>query len=197
MKEKEKVHYDCNLHEVFGIVVARMTEALMLHDDMSNMYDFLNLRGYKRVHETQFFKEAVSRKKFIRFVLNHYSFIPKKNEVKRINIIPHDWYNYERKDVSTQIRKQAVEHSFGQYMEWERESKEIYEACAKRLYELGELDAYCYMLEIVKCVGNELKELERMLLSLKSVSFDILYIESEQEKIHDKYREELNNIEMI
>lgn len=44
---------------------------------------------------------------------------------------------------------------------------------------------------ILKKVCYELKKAERKLIELQSVSFDLILITEEQDKIHDKYKEKI------
>ena len=48
-----------------------------------------------------------------------------------------------------------------------------------------------WLRNILKKVSYELKKAERHLIELKGVSFDLIYITEEQEKVHDKYKEKM------
>ena len=175
---------EADVHDIFSIVVERMTGALEFHDGMANLYGFLCLDGYRKHHEKQFCEEGETRRDFINFVCSCFNIIPKEKYHESFSIIPDDWFKYKRQDVTPQIRKQAIEKSFQQYVEWESESKEIYEHCSKRLFELGCMNGFNEVLKISSCVCEELRNVEKMHLALKSVSFDSQYIQDEQKKFY-------------
>ena len=40
-----------SVESIFSEINARMIAALMFHDQMSDYFDFLGMKGYKRLHE--------------------------------------------------------------------------------------------------------------------------------------------------
>lgn len=40
-----------NCKDVFSVINTRQITALMFHDEMADLFDFLGLRGFKRMHE--------------------------------------------------------------------------------------------------------------------------------------------------
>ena len=46
------------VEEIFSKISQRMIGGLMFHEQMSNYYDFLNLRGYKKCHEYHYLEET-------------------------------------------------------------------------------------------------------------------------------------------
>ena len=50
-----------SVEAIFSEINARMIAALMLHDQMTDYFDFLGMKGYKRLHEYQYFDESLER----------------------------------------------------------------------------------------------------------------------------------------
>jgi hypothetical protein len=42
------------VEEVFKSIAERQLQGLMMHEDLANYYDFLNLHGYKKCQEYHF-----------------------------------------------------------------------------------------------------------------------------------------------
>ena len=49
--------------DVYALINNRQTVALMFHDEMADLFDFLGLRGFKRMHEYQYMAESVEHRK--------------------------------------------------------------------------------------------------------------------------------------
>ena len=64
---------DINCKAIFEKVINRQISALMFHDEMADMYDFLGLSGFKRLHEYQYFCESAEYKAIKRYFLNHHN----------------------------------------------------------------------------------------------------------------------------
>lgn len=109
-------------------------------------------------------------------------------------VIPDSWYKYTRFDVSTQVRKQAVETAFDKYKEWETQTKECYEKHAKALMEAGYVADFMHIEELICDVDKELKHLERLTITLKSVAYDEVYIAELQHSLHEKYKKKIKKI---
>ena len=62
-----------NVESIFSEINARMIAALMFHDQMSDYFDFLGMKGYKRLHEYQYFSESLERKKLNQYYINHHN----------------------------------------------------------------------------------------------------------------------------
>lgn len=180
--------------EIFAAVNRRQITALMFHDDMADLFDFLGLRGFKRMHEYQFFEESAEHRALKRYYLNHHGELIPEEELDRFEVIPSDWYKYTRMDVSAPVRKQAVQRAMEQYHDWESETKELYEACAKYLLDWGAIADFNKICDLVKDVDMELKYLERLCIELKSVDYSAEYIGVMQDKYHEAYKEKCKDI---
>ena len=107
------------------------------------------------------------------------------------NIIPESWYSHERGDVDSATKKNAVKSGLTKWVEWERETKDLYEQLYKEAMELGEVTSACKIKELVKDVDCELKKAERYWLNKEAIGYDITAIIEEQKSKHDKYKKKL------
>lgn len=175
--------------EVYSTINARQIKALMFHDEMADLFDFLGLRGFKRMHEYQYLVESTEHRALKRYYLNHHGMLLPDEEIEPIDVIPDDWYQYNRMDVTPQVRKQAVQRSMEQYREWERSTKELYEKCCAYLITWYKVADFNKVNDLLKDVDMELKCLERLCIELKAVDYDCSYIEVLQDIYHEKYKE--------
>ena len=183
---------DCK--EVFSVINTRQITALMFHDEMADLFDFLGLRGFKRMHEYQYLSESAEHRTLKRYYLNHHGMLLPDEEVEPVDVVPDDWYQYTRMDVTPAVRKQAVQKAMEQYKEWECGTKALYEKCAAYLMAWQKIADFNKVNELVKDVDMELKYLERLCIELKAVEYDCAYIEMLQDKYHEKYKEKSKDI---
>lgn len=180
--------------DVYSAINVRQITALMFHDEMADFFDFLGLRGFKRMHEYQYFVESAEHRALRRYYLNHHEKILPDEEVDPISVIPDDWCKYSRMDVTPAVRKQAVQRALEQYRAWECETKEMYERCAYYLFSWQKIADFNKVNDLIRDVDCELKYLTRLCLELKAVDYDPMYIASIQDHYHDKYKKKTESI---
>lgn len=183
---------DCT--EVYKIVNARQITALMFHDDMADLFDFLGLRGFKRIHEYQYLAESAEHRALKRYYINHHGKLLPESNLAPVSVIPSDWVQYNRMDVTPAVRKQYTQRAMEQYLEWEAETKALYCKMAAYLMDWQKVADFDKINCLIKDVDTELKYLERLCLELKSVDYDPAYISMLQDKYHEKYKEKCKEI---
>lgn len=160
----------------------------MFHEQFANYYDFLALRGYKRCHEYHFFEETCAFRSLNRYFINHYGKLIPAEKVEDPKVIPDNWYKYTRQAVEPATKVAAVKNGLQSWVEWEKETKSLYEQMYGELMELGEVAAATKVHELICNADCELKKTERYHLSKKAADFSIADIMADQEHMHDKYK---------
>lgn len=79
-----------DVKEVFTDINARQITALMFHDEMADLFDFLGLRGFKRMHEYQYFAESAEHRAIKRYYINHHGSLIPEEDLEPVEIIPYD-----------------------------------------------------------------------------------------------------------
>lgn len=184
-KSREDVQ---TIEEIYAEINARMIAALMFHSQMADYFDFLGLRGYKRLHEYQYVSEGKERRELNRYYINHHNrMIPDRYE-GAVQMIPEGWKNANRISVGKSTKQKAVEDGFNEYRQWESDTKALYEKYAVTLRDDGHIADALRVEMLVDDVDGELKCLERMLVDLISAGYDMVYIVESQNSIHDRYK---------
>lgn len=174
--------------EIFAKVKAHQVEGIMFHDQMRQYFDFLNLHGFKRMHEYHFFEENEQMVKTCSFFLNHANKLISNADVDSSNRIPNSWYNYTRFNVDATTKRRAVKDGMAKWVEWERDTRELYMQAYSDLMEIGEIDFAEYVLDLVKDVSDELKYAERLYIELENCDYDMVYLSEIQPKFHKKFK---------
>lgn len=183
-----------SVESIFSEINARMIAALMFHDQMTDYFDFLGMKGYKRLHEYQFFAESLDRKKINQYYINHHNKLIPDIYSGQVAVIPENWQTANRISVGKSTKQKGIEDGFNQYHEWESETKSLYEHYSIKLREMGAVADAIMVEKLVEDVDCELKKLERIIVDLISSGYDMVYITESQQYIHDKYKEKLCKI---
>lgn len=141
--------------EIFEKINNHQLKGIMFHDSLISLFDFLYLPGFKRWQMCQLRSESEERCEFKHYVMrNHHKLLKDAPDTKE-EIIPEDWYQYTRFDVTPQLRRQYVESAFIKYKEWENKTKALYEQCSKVLYDNGNVLDACKIQELAEGVEKE------------------------------------------
>jgi hypothetical protein len=179
------------VEEIFATIGAHMIGGMMTHEALANYYDFLGLKGYKRCQEYHYLDETISYRSVCRYFINHHGKLILDSKVDDIEIIPTSWYAHERMDVDTATKRQAVKDGYLKWRKWELETLELYKKLHKELLELNEI-ADASKVECLICdVSQELKWIDRDILDLEAVDYDIVYIVECQKCLHEKYKKKM------
>lgn len=182
--------------EIFSEINNRFIGAIMMHGQFADYFDFLSLRGYKRLHEYQHLAESMERRKVCRYYINHHNALIKEDFSGEVKIIPDAWYTAKRLSVGKSTKQKVVEDGFIEYHNWESETKSIYEKYSQKLREAGAVADAIFVEELVEDVSAELQTVERMISDLISTGYDMVYITEIQPEIHEKYKKKLKGIEV-
>lgn len=182
--------------EIFSEINNRFIGAIMMHGQFADYFDFLGLRGYKRLHEYQHLAESIERRKVCKYYINHHNALIKEDFSGEVKIVPDAWYTAKRLSVGKSTKQKAVEDGFLEYHNWESETKSVYEKYAQKLRETGFVADAIFVEKLVEDVSAELKTVEQMISDLISTGYDMVYITENQSEIHEKYKKKLKGIEV-
>ena len=181
------------VEEIYSKIANHMIKGMMTHEQLANYYDFLGLEGYKRCHEYHYIKETCEYRSLCRYFINHHNKLIPYSDVENPNIIPSAWYSHIRDDVDTTTKRNAVKSGLTVWVNWEKETKKLYEDMYNELIKIGEVASAFKVKELICNVDCELKKAERYHLNKKATDYDILLIIEEQHKKHEKYRKKMEN----
>ena len=176
------------LKEIYSKISEHMINGMMLHDQMANYYDFLGLKGYKRCHEYHFMKETLGYRSLNRYFINHHNMLIPGAKFDNENVIPESWYEHIRSDVDMATKKNAVRSGLTKWVEWERETKKLYQQMYQELMAINEVASACKIKEFICDVDMELKKAERYWLNKEAAGWDMTMIIEEQDRKHKKYQ---------
>lgn len=176
------------IEEIYSSLASHMILGMMTHQHLANYYDFLGLKGYKRCHEYHYLKQTCAYRKLCRYYINHFNRLIPQSIIEPPNIIPASWFIYTRFDVDPQTKQKAVKNGLEAWVNWERQTKYLYENMYIEAMNIGQVAAALKIKGLVCDVDKELKEAERYHLNKKALNYDLYDIISDQECKHQKYK---------
>ena len=179
------------IDEIFTELSGHMIKGLMIHDQMSDYYDFLSLRGYKRCHEYHYKREMCDYRRLHRYVINHYGKLIEEKRIDDPEAIPSSWYRYKRDEVDAGTKRTAVKNGIEKWVAWEKETKSLYQMAYRELMALKEEAAAIFIQHYIEAVDCELKWAERKAIELETVDYNLAFIIGEQKRLHDKYKRKM------
>jgi hypothetical protein len=177
------------IEEIFAEISRHMIKGIMTHASLADYYDFLGLRGYKRCHEYHYLSETAEHRGLCRYFINHHNRLIPKTEFDSVAIIPNSWYAVTRDKVDNKTRYNAVQNGFTVWKNWEKDTKEFYCKMYKELIAIDEVAAAMKVKDYIADVDCELKTVERKMLELQAIDYDMECIVTEQADIHDFYKQ--------
>ena len=183
-----------NSEELFAKISAHMVKGIMFHAQMADYYDFLGLRGYKRMHEYHYFEESMMFRALHRYYINNHCKLIPELVSENPHSIPENWLRYSREEVDNNTKRNAIKTAFSQWVEWENGTLKMYEKAYCELMDIDDIATALFVKNLIQNVQKELKYARRKQLDIKSIDYDMSIIVSKQTEIHDCYKEKLEHL---
>ena len=180
--------------EVFNDISRHLIKQLMFHEQWADIFDFLNMRGFKRQQEYYFLLSNAKLRGVHRYAINHTGKLIRDLEIENIKEIPESWYNYSKQDVDNNTRKQYIKDIFAKWVSWLRDTKQMYQDKFKTLTDNKYIACANKVNDLIKKVDKELKYISRQMLEYQSVDWDLQYLVWKQDCIHEEYAEKEKEI---
>lgn len=158
--------------EVFEKINARFQTAILFHKESSDLFLFLGLKGFHKLHEKQYKDESKQSRNIKKFVIENHNHMIIDEAPQPIIAFPVDWLEKTRGSIPQDERIAQVKISFENYYKWETETRKAYLACAKELLGAGQLNDYEVVMNLVKDVQKEIVNINEILLKLEFTNYD-------------------------
>lgn len=182
------------VEEIFKKIITHMVEGLMIHDELTNGYDFIGLYGFAKCHEYHYMKESQSYKCLRHYYSIHYHQLLNIENVPNPKIIPDGWYKHNTMEVDANTKRQAVKTMMEKWIEWERDTKKLYQEMYHELCGLNEIAAANEIKYYICGVDDELVHAEKKFIKLESLGYDIGSIINWQQPMYEKFKKELTHL---
>ncbi|MGN1301219.1 MAG: hypothetical protein ACI4U9_01655, partial [Clostridia bacterium] len=178
------------MEEVYQKFIDHQLVGIMLYEEASNCMDLLNLHGYKRAFEYFAMEEFCERKHIDRYFINHYGKLLKENNVEKISIIPAQYYNASREEIGKEYKKDYIKTSLAKVKDYYKQTIGFLNIAIKQSVEENKIEDMCLFKNRLECYNQRLKKLNRHLVLLNDINYDLGTIETIiMPEMHEKYKE--------
>ena len=179
------------VEEIFSKIAAHMIEGLMIHNEIAQQFNFLGLEGYALCHYNHHVEETHNYMRLCDYYSNHYHKLIEILEVTDPKLIPQSWYKYTTIEVDNKTRKEALQIIMNAWINWEKETKKLYQSAYEELHILKESASAFEIGELIHNVNKELADAEKDLIQLEMINYDWSKILEEDQAKLKKYKKKL------
>ena len=161
---------------IFSEINSHMLQGIMMHDQLYRLFLFLRLNKFAAFHKKQYREEDDNYKALNKFYITHQNKLIAEGRFSTSDLIPIDWYEKTRYDISPADIRNCVRFSISAWVNWERSTKELYSVSFRKLLDEERVDEANFVNELLKDVSKELNKAEELQLYLDAIDYDIIEI---------------------
>lgn len=174
--------------------LTRQLEGVMFHHSMVEYFEFLTLPGFAELQRYRFDSELSEYKALHKWFIEEFNVLPQTNAETQ-NVVPKDWYKYNRYDVTIVNRQHGVKDGFAEWIKWEESTRKIFaEIYSKLLGVAGWMPLAIHIAPLVEDVSNEIADAEEIAFLFAGMNYDMPTIISMQNEFYQKYHKKRKHI---
>lgn len=179
------------VEDIFASIANRLLLGSMIHEQLINYYDFLNLYGYKECHKYHFFEQIRGYREIVEYFMDNYGKLIPQTRFENPSIIPENWYRVPKEDIDINTKRAAIKNGQQKWLTWERETKRFLQQMYRELTDIDEISAALCLKKFLKSVNKEIQAAECKYLEDRSTDFYLPFIFNKQECEYWKYRKKM------
>lgn len=168
------------VEEIYSKVSSHMVKGMMIHLKLSEYYSFLNLPKYSKFQYHRYLEESEGYHKLSEYYMKNHCRLIIEEKIDIPNVIPETWYKHTKQDIDGDTIKKGVHDGLTMWVDWEKETKLLYENMCSELLDIGEISDTIVMKELVSDVTNELALAIEYKMNKEVTNYDTVLIIEEQ-----------------
>ena len=181
------------IEEIFNKLASHMEEGIAYHQELIRGYSFLGLWGYVKCQEYHYYEEAKHYKEFEHYYMTHYHRLL-QIQLDKKELIPAIWYKYTMQAVDSGTKRNGIKELISKWIEWEKETKKLYEEMYLELTNLKEVAAAIEVQKYIEDVSEELSIAQKEQLNLDAIGYNLDVIIDWQDDIKKKYKKKIKEL---
>lgn len=171
------------VHEIFTSLNNRMIGAMMIHTQLTQLFIFIDLLPDARRQEQQLQEESHGMIELNKYYAQHYHLLSIADNPPQIDVFGLGLFKKSSKELTSEDRMRLIQYGMTAWIEWERQSKVIYEDAYNNLVELSEVAAAEFIMRYVRDVDQELKDAEMLYKVRDGIGWDLPTIYDKQARL--------------
>lgn len=179
------------IEEIFSKLAIHMVEGIMMHNEFAQQFNFLGLEGFAFFQYSHQLEETQNYLCLCNYYTNHYHKLIENVEIIIPKLIPQSWYKYTSMAVDTKTRYDALKTIMNKWINWEIETKKLYQNMYNELIQLKEIATATQINCFIEDVSEELAKAEQNLIRLELTEYDWTMISDWNQSLKKKYKKKL------
>lgn len=171
------------VHEIFTTLNNRMVGAMMMHTQLTQLFTFIDLLPDARRQEQQLQEESHGMIELNKYYSQHHHFISIAENPPQIDILSLSGLDKANGELTPKDKIRIIQYGMKEWIEWEKESKIIYEDAYHNLMKLSEIASADFVLRYVNDVNRELKDAEVLFRVRDGINWDLPTIYDKQARL--------------
>ena len=148
------------MHEIFKKLSNRMVGAMMIHTQLTELFNFIDLEPVAKRQKKQLHDESDGLLKLEKYAAQHHHILITSDNPPQVDILSLGMLKQSSDQLSPENRAYLIRYAMKEWIEWEKESKIMYEDAYHNLVDMSEIAAADFVLQYVRDVDKELKDAE-------------------------------------
>jgi hypothetical protein len=160
-----------------------MIGAMMIHTQLTQLFIFIDLLPDARRQEQQLQEESHGMIELNKYYAQHYHLLSIADNPPQIDVFGLGLFKKPSKELTPEDKMRLIQYGMTAWIEWERQSKVIYEDAYNNLIELSEVAAAEFIMRYVRDVDQELKDAEMLYKVRDGIGWDLPTIYDKQARL--------------
>ena len=171
------------MHEIFKKLSNRMVGAMMIHTQLTELFNFIDLETDAKRQKKQLHEESDGLLKLEKYAAQHHHILITSDNPPQVDILNLNILKQPNDKLSPDNKIYLIQYAMKEWIEWEKESKIIYEDAYRNLVDMSEIAAADFVLQYVKDVDKELRDAELLYRVRDAIDWDLPTIYDKQARL--------------
>lgn len=171
------------MHEIFKKLSNRMVGAMMIHTQLTELFNFIDLETDAKRQKKQFHEESDGLLKLEKYAAQHHHILITSDNPPQVDILNLGMLKQPNDKLSPDNKVYLIQYAMKEWIEWEKESKIMYEDAYHNLVDMSEIAAADFVLKYVKDVDKELRDAELLYRVRDAIDWDLPTIYDKQARL--------------
>ena len=142
------------MHEIFKKLSNRMVGAMMIHTQLTELFNFIDLESDAKRQRKQLHEESDGLLKLEKYAAQHHHMLITSDNPPQVDILNLDILEHPNDKLSPDDKIHLIQYALKEWIEWEKKSKVIYEDSYRNLVDMSEIAAADFVLQYAKDVDK-------------------------------------------
>lgn len=171
------------MHEIFKKLSNRMVGAMMIHTQLTELFNFIDLEADAKRQKKQLHEETDGLLKLEKYVAQHCHILITSDNPPQVDILNLNILKQPNDKLSPDNKIYLIQYAMKEWIEWEKKSKVIYEDSYRNLIDMSEIATADFVLQYVRDVDKELRDAELLYRVRDAIDWDLATIYDKQARL--------------